>query len=123
MTFNIFHLCSSWSLAPATSTRGGSSRCTRSGLKEDDRGSSKYNGNGESTDRSSIVPWKGQGCKEREEIEEKRGDPRREERRVGDGFCNGKLPHEKVVKRGRIVAGRKGQGGGGADLNIDVEEQ
>lgn len=26
---------------------------------------------------------------------------KREERGVGEGFCNGKLPHEKVVKRGR----------------------
>lgn len=53
-----------------------------------------------------------------------RGARWREEGHVGEHFCNGKLPHEKVVKRGRcMVAGKKGQGGGGADLNIDVEEQ
>lgn len=60
-----------------------------------------HNGNGESTDRSSIVPRKwGRWAR----IGEAGG---REQRRVGEGFCNGKLPHEKVVKRGRIVAGRK----------------
>lgn len=34
------------------------------------------------------------------------------------GFCNGKLQHEKVVKRGRTA-----WQGGDTDLNIDVEEQ
>lgn len=38
------------------------------------------------------------------------------------GFCNGKLPHEKVVKRGR-TAWQRGDEGGDTDLNIDVEEQ
>lgn len=38
------------------------------------------------------------------------------------GFCNGKLRHEKVVKRGRTARRREDQGGD-ADLNIDVEVQ
>lgn len=38
------------------------------------------------------------------------------------GFCNGKLRHEKVVKRGRTAWQGGDRGGGDTDLNIDVEE-
>lgn len=49
--------------------------------------------------------------REEEKEDEVGGEPRR---RVGEAFCNGKLRHEKVVKRGRATSyrcrGRKKNG-------------
>lgn len=65
-------------------------RPTRS---EEDRSRAAQWPRRESTDRSVVdCVWKGGGAGGGEE-----------RRRVGEGFCNGKLRREKVVKRGRVV--------------------